>query len=295
MKKVVCIPAFNEAQIIEKIILDAKKFCDVVIVCDDGSSDQTSLISENAGAIVIRHKKNFGKGKALKSLFEKCKEINADVMVTIDGDGQFITDEIPLVMEPITTGEYDVSIGYRFENADEMPRYRKIGNHLLDKMVQSASNLPFRDTQSGFRGYSKKAINAVSFNSNGFGADSEILISASKQNLKFCERKVTVIYNTGMPTSTNHPIRHTAGVISTVLELITIKRPLTILGIPGLGFIAIGLAFGINAITIFNLSRTIPVAFTVISVGTFLIGLILLMMAFVLFSIATNAKNSISR
>jgi len=288
MKKVVCIPAFNEEQIIEKIILEAKKFCDIVIVCDDGSSDKTSLIAENAGAIVIKHEKNYGKGKALKSLFEKCKDIEADVMVTIDGDGQFITDEIPILIEPIISGKYDVVIGYRFENADEMPRYRKVGNKVLDKMVQSASDLPFRDTQSGFRAYSKKAILAISFHSNGFGADSEILISASKQNLKFCEKKVSA----GFDTSSKHPVTHTASVVTTILEIIVIKRPLTILGIPGLCFLAIGLGFGINAITIFNVSRTIPVPSTLIATGAFLTGLILLMMALVLFSIATHKNNS---
>ena len=122
------IPAYNEESNIKKTVENAAKYVDKVIVCDDGSNDNTVLEAENAGAYVIKSQKNKGKGAALQELFKFAKASNADVMITIDADGQFVADEIPLLLKPIVEEKSDIVIGYRFDDKTEMPKYRKFGN-----------------------------------------------------------------------------------------------------------------------------------------------------------------------
>ena len=291
---IACIPAYNEAEGIKKTVLDVSQFVDKVIVCDDGSKDNTTDEAEDAGAYVIRHQKNIGKGAAMKSLFKFAKASNADIIVTIDADGQFIPKEIPKLIKPITEHNADVVIGYRFDDKTEMPKYRRVGNKFLDKITNLAEKLPVRDTQSGFRTYSKEAIQKIEFTTDGFGADSEILISASKNDLKILEEKVTVIYNTGRKTSTKNPISHTSEVVGSVIEQIAMKHPLKYLGIPGIVSIITGVVFLTNLISLFNEARYFSIPLTMIVSGLLIIGAMLILMSILLYSITVfgNKKNS---
>ncbi len=292
MLKIACIPAFNEEELIDDVIQRCKLHVDKVIVCDDGSTDHTSDVANKAGAVVLQHKKNQGKGNAMKTLFEYAKKNGVDVMITIDGDGQFLPEEIPKILEPITKENADIVIGYRFDDNEEMPSYRKIGNKMLDKFTNLASDLPFRDTQGGFRSYSKNAINTIKITTDGFSVDSEILIDASKKGLKIVEKKVTVIYNTGSSTSTKSPISHSTEVITSLLEIIAINHPLRYLGLPGIVLVTIGVIFAIFVLTTFNEIRYFSIPFTLISMATIMVGIILVLMSVVLFSItATQRRN----
>jgi glycosyltransferase involved in cell wall biosynthesis len=285
MYKIACIPAYNEESKIANVVKRAKKFVDEVVVCDDGSTDNTLMNAQSAGAIVIKHEKNLGKGAALKSIFNYVKNSNADLIVTIDGDGQFLPEEIPKLFAPIIEKKSDIVIGYRFDDKTEMPSYRRFGNKVLDKMTSMASDLPFRDTQSGFRAYSKKAIDAINFQSSGFAADAEILINVSKKGLKISEEKVTVLYNTGGRTSTKDPISHSTEVITSLIEIIAIRHPLTYLGIPGFGLTIVGIIFSVIVLSTFNDTRYFSISFTLIALGALILGLLLLLMSVVLFSI----------
>jgi len=292
MLKIACIPAFNEEELIYDVIQRCKLHVDKVIVCDDGSTDHTSDVANKAGAVVLQHKQNQGKGNAMKTLFEYAKKNGVDVMITIDGDGQFLPEEIPKILEPITKENADIVIGYRFDDNEEMPSYRKIGNKVLDKFTNLASDLPFRDTQGGFRSYSKNAINTIKITTDGFSVDSEILIDASKKGLKIVEKKVTVIYNTGSSTSTKSPISHSTEVITSLLEIIAINHPLRYLGLPGMVLVTIGVIFAIFVLTTFNEIRYFSIPFTLISMATIMVGIILVLMSVVLFSItATQRRN----
>ena len=111
---VASIPAYNEEKTIARMILLAKKYVDMVVVCDDGSTDMTAKIAENMGAGVLRHKRNAGYGAAIKSLFGRARELGADIMITLDGDGQHDPNEIPLLLKPITEGIADIAVGSRF-------------------------------------------------------------------------------------------------------------------------------------------------------------------------------------
>ncbi len=285
MLKVACIPAYDEEKTIVDVVKKTSSYVDKILVYDDGSSDKTALLAEQAGAYVIRNDKNMGKGFALRSLFEHAKKLKADVVVTMDGDGQFLPEEIPKLLQPITENKSDIVIGYRFDNSSEMPYYRKIGNKVLDKMTNMASELPFRDTQSGFRSYSRRAIELIDFKTDGFGADSEILIDASKKGLRITEEKITVLYNTGSKTSTKHPVSHSAGVIVSLIELVSMKRPLRYMGIPGFILIIIGIVYSVAVISIFNETRYFSIPSTLIALGSLIIGVLLLLMSVVLHSI----------
>jgi len=290
MLKLVCIPAFNEEQPITDVIKKSLSYVDKVIVCDDGSSDLTAEKAKIAGAVVIKHEKNMGKGHAMKSLFDYAKNVDADVVVTIDGDGQFLPEQIPRLLKPILENSYDVVIGNRFSDDEEMPSYRKIGNKMLDKITKLAADLPFSDTQSGYRSYSKKAIQSINFSTSGFGVDSEILINAVDNGLKITESKVTVLYDTGLKTSTKDPISHTMSVISSLLESIAIHRPLKYLGIPGLILLIIGLGFTTYSISNFNETGNFSLPSILTAMSSLIIGLILLLMSVVLYSISYNRK-----
>ena len=291
MLSVACIPAFNAENQINDVIKKSLNYVDKVLVCDDGSTDNTFENAKLTGAYVLKHEKNLGKGAALKTLFTKAKELNADIIITIDADGQFLPVEMVRLIEPIQNNNFDLVIGNRFLDKKEMPSYRKAGNKILDSFTKLAADLPFEDTQSGFRSYSKTALEKISFSSNGFGVDSEILIDAVNKNLKITEKYVTVIYNTGEKTSTKNPISHSVGVLASIIELIAINHPLRYLGIPGLIFLVIGIAYSIIAITLFNDTRYFSIPSTLLALGSLVVGLMLLLMSVVLYSISHRLHN----
>ena len=289
-----CVPAYNEEGVIGDLIKKMLPFVDSVVVCDDGSSDLTSKEAEDAGAFVIQHSTNKGKGAALKSLFDYAKHSNADVIVTIDGDGQFLPEEIPKLAKYVENGKSDIVIGYRFETEKDMPSYRKFGNKILDEVSKKAANLSLRDTQSGFRAYSKQAIAKIHFKNNGFAADSEILIDASEKNLSISEQNVSVLYNTGNKTSTNNPVRHGSGVLISLFEMVLMKRPLTFLGIPGLIILVAGIFTSIISLTLFNETGHFSVPITLVSLVFLTVGLMLILVSGILFSINRKISNNIN-
>ncbi len=292
MLTIACLPAYNEEQKIYDVVKKTSKFVDKIVVCDDGSNDQTYENAEKAGAIVIKHSTNKGKGAAMRTLFDYAKKLDGDVIITMDSDGQFLPEEIPKLVNSLVENNADIVTGYRFENEKDMPSYRKFGNKVLDKMTNLSTELPVRDSQSGFRAYSKKAINSIKFSTDGFGADSEILINASRKKLKIIEEPVTVIYHNIGKTSSKDPISHSASVVTTLIELVAIKQPLRYLGIPGFILIIIGLIFSIVVIAIFNDTRYFSVPSTLVALGSLIIGLMLLMMSAVLYSINRGIRYS---
>ena len=284
MYTIACIPAFNEEKNIFNLVNDVSKYVNSVIVCDDGSTDDTVNEAKKSGAFVISNDKNLGKGAALKSLFDFARHSNADVIITIDGDGQFLPEEIPKLTKDIEDGKSDIVIGYRFETEKDMPSYRKIGNKVLDELSKKASNLNLRDTQSGFRAYSKKAIEKIDFRHNGFVADSEILIDASTKNLTISEQHVTVLYDTGGRTSTQNPVRHGTGVMISLLEMILMKRPLTYLGIPGMIMSVIGIITSSFTLISFNETGYFSIPITLLSIVLFTVGIMLVLVSGILFT-----------
>lgn len=286
---VVGIPAFNEATMIAEVVLETQKYADVIVVCDDGSSDKTGIIAECLGADVIRHRRNLGYGASIKSLFKRARELNADVLVTLDADGQHNPEEIPTVVKPIAKGLADMVIGSRFiktNGTEEMPFYRRFGAQLITKLVNGSSKNDISDAQSGFRAYNRQALERLSIREGGMGASVEILLQANKHDLKICEVPSSCKYrNGGAATSTEHPLTHGISVVTSIVKYIVEEKPLILLGIPGLLSLFIGLGFGIWMLQIYAIAHTVVTNIALASVAFVLIGFFMLSTAITLYAI----------
>lgn len=231
MRIAAVIPAFNEEVAIGSVALLTGEHVDEVIVVDDGSSDRTAHVAEMAGARVIRHHRNMGKGAALKTGFEAA---DADIVVTLDADGQHNPAEIPKLVEPILRGEADVVNGSRYLHGrdENTPRYRRVGQRILDRATNIATGLEITDTQSGFRAFSAESIPHFKFRDPGFVVESEMLSDAAEAGLRIVEVEVGVRYD--VDGSTRNPISHGVSVLLRIIGDIELKRPLYYFTLPGL-------------------------------------------------------------
>ena len=287
MKITIGIPAYNEEKNIAGIISKLKKHVDLIIVCDDGSNDLTGDISEQLGATVIRHSKNKGYGAAINSLFLKAKELESDVFLTFDADGQHRIEDIPILIEPIIKNQVDLVIGSRFLNtrSEEMPNYRKVGIKIITKITNLSIKEKLTDSQSGFRAYSRNALQQITPADDGMGVSTEILIKASKLELKIAEVPIKVNYSG--ETSTHDPVSHGTSVILSTIKFTSIHNPLKFYGIPGIIFLIVGLSFVAWTIQVYVESQAIITNISLIGIGCVVIGTVVLMTVVILFSIVT--------
>jgi len=285
---VAALPAYNEEKTIAKITIGALRHVDRVLVVDDGSSDATAEIAEKLGAVVIKHERNFGKGKALRSIFDWARANHADILVTLDADGQHLPEEIPAVLNPIIEGRADICIGSRFveQASSEMPKYRQWGAKVISGVVRSVSGLPIKDTESGFRAYGSKALLALTPSEMGMGAESGLLLQANEKGLAITEVPTIVAYR-GMRRSTANPVYHALDVLGSVFKYVSIRHPLLFYGVPGLAALVTGLLFGLQAFQIYSLYRAFPTNLGIVAVGASLIGVLLLSVGIMLFTLIT--------
>lgn len=241
-------PVFNEEETIGTIVTMAMKYVDAVICVDDGSSDSSARIAESCGAIVVRHRINRGYGGALKSLFKKAKEMNADALVLLDSDGQHEPEDIPKLLQPIIDGSDDFVIGSRFIDGGggtDMPAYRRLGIKVITAASNMSRNISIKDTQSGFRAFSKRALNLLRFDSEGMELSLEMLEDAHEKQLKIMEVPTIVRYD--VPKGSNFTaVSHGFTVLSWALISLSHKKPILVLGLPGLGLFAAGAAMGLD-------------------------------------------------
>jgi len=285
---VACIPAYNEEKTIARVILTAQKYVDKIIVCDDGSRDMTAQIAESLGATVIHHPSNLGKGATLRSLFRTSLDAGAKVVVTLDGDGQHDPAEIPVVVRPVIEGTADISIGTRFHGKNEIPLHRKAGNMLLNFLTNMGTGEKLADTQSGFRAYSRQAIEGISVREDGMGVDSQIILDARKNKLRITESRVSVTYRG--ETSTHHPIRHLGDVVLSLVKYAAEERPLLLLGVPGLGVLTVGVVYGALLLLTYANTHDFIVAYALLAVGATLMGVFAVLVAVVLFTVSNLFK-----
>ena len=282
---VACIPAYNEEKTIARVILQTQKHVDTVIVCDDGSTDLTGEIAQKLGAEVVRHEKNIGYGAALRGAFKKAKDLNADIIVTLDADGQHNPTAIQDVIKPILEDKADVVLGSRFlEKNNGVPTYRRFGIKLLTRMSNSSCKEEISDAQCGFRAYNKKAMQKLKLSEEGMGISTEILRRAGEQGLRVGEVSVQVAYK-GVKTSTHHPLRHGLSVLATIIRLVVEERPLFYLGMPGAIMLIIGIGFGIWTVQLYTFARYIVTNVALAAVAFTLIGTFTLFTAVTLYAI----------
>ena len=290
MKIIVGIPAFNEEKNIASIITKLSSIADTILVCDDGSTDLTATIAKKIGAVVIKHEKNLGYGAAIRSLFLKAKDLDGDVLVTFDADGQHRIDDIKNVIKPIVNQEADLVIGSRFldESEKEVPQYRKVGIKVITKITNASIKKQLTDSQSGFRAYSRKIISELNPSETGMGVSTEILIKASSKNFRIVEVPIKIIYEGN--TSTHNPITHGSSVIISTIKYTSLQRPLTFYGIPSVIFLIIGGAFSYLAIQFYVEVGRLNTNLTIMGASTVLIGVILLITAILLFSLVSIVR-----
>lgn len=285
---VACIPAYNEEKHIAKVIVNTQKYVDKVIVYDDGSTDMTTEIAERLGAIVIKGGKNKGYGAAIKYLLEKAREV-ADIAVTIDSDDQHNPAEIPMLIKPIIDNEADIVIGSRFlNNKDDIPEYRKVGIKAITKTVNILSYKDITDSQSGFRAYSRKALEILSLGEYGMGISTEILIKAKEHNLKIKEVPITIKYH--KESSSQNAIYHGIDVLLSTIKYYTLKHPLLFYGVPGSIFLGISLFFWIWTFDTFANTRQVITNIALVAIGSTIVGLILVVTAIILWTLITIVR-----
>jgi len=290
LKIIIGIPAYNEEKNIGKILVKLGKIANEIIVCDDGSSDLTGEISEKMGAVVVTHPKNLGYGAGIRSIFLKAKEMDADILVTFDADGQHRVQDIQKVIEPIIGDEADISIGSRFldENGKNVPRYRKVGIKTITSVTNTALDTKLTDSQSGFRAYNKKILDEIIPSEYGMSVSTEILIKASKKGFRIKEVPIVILYEGD--TSTHSPVSHGVSVLLDTMKFISIERPLRFYGIPGMILFGIGLFFIIWTLQVFTETRQILTNLALIGIGSILGGIMLLMTATMLFSLVNVVR-----
>ncbi len=293
MELTIGIPAYNEEKNIGAIIIQLKKIASKIIVCDDGSTDSTNSIARELGAIVISHSKNQGYGATIRSIFLKAKEIDSDVLVTIDADGQHDVADVEKIIKPIINNECDIVIGSRFlEKSQDIPTYRKFGINIITKVTNASMKDNLTDSQSGFRAYNKKVIEEISPSETGMGVSTEILIKASNKNLRIGEVPITVNYEGD--TSTHNPVSHGTSVLFSTLKFTSIEHPLKFYGIPAIIFLIIGISFIAWSIQIYSEEGSLITNITLIGATTVIVGLILSIAAIILYSIVSVVRENSS-
>jgi len=194
----VVIPAHNEAAAIGDVISRIPKNIEgmqvVAIVVDDGSTDNTGQIARDFGAQVLRHVTNLGVGAATVSGLKAEQALDADVIVTIDGDGQHDPGEIERLVQCLLEGPFDVVIGSRILSPQGMPLTRFMANLLLNALTFVAYRKIVSDSQSGFKVFSQAAANALNLRSAGYEICSEIIGEIYRKNLTYKSVPIKPVY-----------------------------------------------------------------------------------------------------
>lgn len=249
------IPAYNEELSIARVVIETARFVDKVIVVDDGSTDMTAQIAERLGALVLRHGRNIGKGAAVASVFKEARELGVDILVTLDADGQHDPNEIPHLIHPILEGLADVVIGSRRTRPDSMPRLRRLAQRVLDVVAQVTDESgSVVDSQSGFRAYAKCAIDRVSSYEWAMGAETEILKKAFEAGMQIKQVPVDIKYSRKRRTHKMNPVVHFSDVLSAIVMMSIIRRPIRFLGIPAVALVALGLYGWLEVVSRYSMS-----------------------------------------
>ena len=291
MKVIIGIPAFNEEKNIGAIVAKLKQKYEKILVCDDGSLDMTSTIASSMGAHVVKHEKNLGYGSAIKTIFQEAKKFEGDVLVTFDADGQHQISEIDSMLKPILENKADLVIGSRFlGKTQDLPKYRKVGIKAITGLTNTVTNSKITDSQSGFRAYGKKALSEIIPTESGMGISTEILIKASKKQLKLVEVPITITYEDN--THSQKPISHGTSVIMSTVKHVAIERPLLYYGVTGMVFLILGLIFGGWTMQIYSEERVVMTNIAIISIGGVILGTILLITSTILYSIVNVVREN---
>lgn len=192
----IVIPVFNEARVVKEVIGEIQQagYRNIIVV-DDGSRDGTySAANSVGGVIVLRHKINRGKGAAIKTGISAAEACGAEIVVTIDGDGQHDPGDVKRLVDPIREDRYDVALGTRMLNSSGMPLLKVIANKVGNFCTLLLYGILVTDSQSGFRAYSKYAAKIIDTKADKYEYDSKVIREINHNRLRFIEVPIQVRY-----------------------------------------------------------------------------------------------------
>lgn len=285
MKLVVVIPAYDEEKNIEKTILSIpKKISGInkieILVVNDGSTDKTVDLAYNAGANnIVSHRTNMGVGSAFMTGVRNAISMDADLVVTVDADSQFNSNQIPELIIPILNKQLDVVIGSRFLQGkpNGIPKIKYVGNKIFTKIVSWAISQKFTDTQSGFRAYSREALYNISI-VNDFTYTQEVLIDLKFKKMKIGEIPVSVNYDDKRKSRVVKSIfGYSNRVFSIILKSLIFHRPIFLFSLFGAFLIGVGVIAKIITITdvfVWGVSAGLSTGLIILGIVSFMMGLL---------------------
>ena len=192
----VVIPVFNESEVIQSVIDEVLATGPYeIIVVDDGSADQTYQVAkENKNINALRHRINRGKGAAVKTGIAAANLLEADIVVTMDGDGQHDPEDIAALIQPIMNGDCDVVLGSRRTDTGEMPWIKVVANKIGNVVTWLFCGMLVSDSQSGFRAYSHFATRIIDTKADKYEYDSKVIREINNNRLKYTEVPIQVRY-----------------------------------------------------------------------------------------------------
>jgi len=212
------IPALNAERSIGAVVRDCKAVVRDVLVVDDGSADRTAEVARDAGAQVVSHPANRGKGAALKTGFAYALEHGFDAVVTLDADGQHLASEIPKFFAAREETGADLIIGGRAHLFGQMLPRRRFANRFSARCIAFASHTDVTDSQSGFRLYSAQLLRAIRLRSDGFDMESEVIVQAGQRKFKILSIPIDLGFVDGQSTSHYKPLMDTIRIAWTVIR-----------------------------------------------------------------------------
>ncbi len=293
MKLVIIIPCFNEEKnlpdvlkTIPKKIPGIKKIETVVI--DDGSTDKTVRIARKYDAIVVSHKRNEGLGHAFKTGIEKALTLGVDIIVNIDGDGQFNPLDIPKLVKPILDNGADVVTATRYKNhLSHNLRDRglkNLGNKFFTLLINRLTSSHFTDVSCGFRAYSKEAALKLSLFGH-FTYTHEVFKDLIRKNFTIREVPLKVLPNRkhGESKISGKLFRYGSSALKIIFRSFRDHRPLDFFGVPGILIIVVGLGFNLFFVAGSIITRQTTPFKTYGMIGGFLdiIGFLVIILALV--------------
>jgi len=214
----VLIPALNAERTIARVVVDARKRLEPVVVIDDGSTDATGEVARAVGATVLRHDVNCGKGGALKTGFAWALEQGFDGVITLDADGQHLPSEIPKFVEEWEESRADLIIGGRAHLFGGMLPRRRNANRFSAWAISVASGRRITDSQSGFRLYSARLLRGVKLRTDGFDMESEVIVRAGRKGFAIVTIDIDLGFVNGISTSHYKPLKDTLRIAWTVIR-----------------------------------------------------------------------------
>jgi glycosyltransferase involved in cell wall biosynthesis len=202
------IPAYNEAARVGEVVARACRHVDEVVVIDDGSSDDTAAVAEKAGAKILRHEQNRGKGGAIATALDYFSRSEAEFAVLLDADGQHDPAEISKFVETADREQADIVVGDRMGDTGDMPTVRRLTNQFTSWVTSKLARQRIPDSQCGYRLLRRSVLKDLRLSTARFETETEMLIQAARAGDNIVSMPIRTIYESGH-ASHIHPFRDT--------------------------------------------------------------------------------------